>query len=108
MQSADLLDLALVIARTRAARESAGTKAKEECRKLEVGQSFSISIPDGQPGRRETVNAVNAAAWGILGPGRYTLTQSPAELTVTRIERKERPRLSPCAWNLQRGAQNAR
>jgi hypothetical protein len=106
MLDADALDIGRAIARNRFAREEARETAKVLCRKLEVGQSFSVAVPTTHPARRDTVNAVNGVAWGILGTGRFTLVQSPGLVTVTRVERKER-RPQPASVGKSQGAPNA-
>lgn len=88
MQDADLLDRALVAARARATRDEARAKARAACRELGIGQSFVVPISADHPARRDVVTAVNGAAYGILGPGRFKLVRAPRYVAITRIERE--------------------
>lgn len=86
IQDADALDLARAVARNKLVREEAKATAKNACRNLRPGDSFSIPLPGGQPAKRDTVTAVNGAAYGILGAGRYRLKTSADAVIVTRAE----------------------
>ncbi len=85
MDDGELLDRARALTANRQVRRDTGRAVAERCRSLEPGETFIVPLPDGQPARRDTHAAVNAAAHKVLGAGGYRIASAPAGAMVTRV-----------------------
>lgn len=85
IQDQAALDRARAEALDRAARHDARKFALEACTTLEPGASFSVQLSGSAPVRRAVITAVNGAAWGRLGAGKFRLRKSPDSVTVERL-----------------------
>jgi hypothetical protein len=56
--------------------------------RLQVGEEFRMSLPVGQPGRREAARRVHGIAYEALGPGQYS-GRCEGEWFVVRLKTKE-------------------
>lgn len=83
MTDYDALELARAISANRDIRDAAKQAARAACQKLAVGEAFSLTVPLGQPAKRDTCRAINQVAYGILGAGNYQLITNRYDGVVT-------------------------
>jgi hypothetical protein len=79
-------ELKRIVARNRADRKRDRRIARDQCRGLPVGGSFTMALPEGEPARREAYSEIAGQAFGVFGKGRYRVTSGVggASITITR------------------------